>query len=95
MALRNSCCLEDDTCTIEFSSTCGKVLKILPLCTIKVLQMVSAVVKSSSVLVSLVGISPVSWMRRAERMRMILKAERPKRRTDAMMYSPWVFIWEV
>lgn len=77
------------------SSTCGRVLKILPVCTIRVLQMVRAVAKSSSVQMSLVGISPVSRMRRAERMRMILKAERPRRRTDAMMYSPWVFIWEV
>lgn len=52
------------------------MLKILPVCTIRVLQMVRAVEKSSSVQVSLVGISPVSRMRRAERMRMILKAAR-------------------
>ena len=52
------------------------MLKILPVCTNKVLQMVSAVVKSSSVQVNLVGISPVSRIRRAERMRMILKAAR-------------------
>ena len=77
------------------SSTWGKVLKILPVWTIRVLQMVRAVGKSSSVQVSLVGISPVSKMRRAERMRMILKAESPRRRTDAIKYSPWVFIWEV
>ena len=38
--------------------------------------MVRAVVKSSSAQMSLVGISPVSRMRRAERMRMILKAAR-------------------
>ena len=71
------------------------MLKILPVCTIRVLQMVRAVEKSSSVQVSLVGISPVSRMRRTERIRMILKAERPRRRTDAIMYSPWVFICEV
>lgn len=51
-----------------------RVLKILPVWTIRVLQMVRAVEKFSSVQVSLVGISPVSRMRRAERMRMILKA---------------------
>lgn len=77
------------------SSTCGRVLKILPVWTIRVLHMVRAVVKSSYVQMSLVGISPVSRMRRAERMRMILKEERPRRRTDAIKYSPWVFIWEV
>ena len=52
------------------------MLKVLPVCTIRVLQMVRAVEKSSSVQVSLVGISPVSKMRRTERIRMILKAAR-------------------
>lgn len=52
------------------------MLKILPVCTNRVLQMVRAVEKSSSAQVNLVGISPVSKMRRAERMRMILKAAR-------------------
>ena len=94
-ALRNCCCRDEERWPDGVSSTCGRVLKILPVCTIKVLQMMSAVVKSSSVQVSFVRISPVSRIRRAERIRMILKAERPKRRTDAIMYSPWVFIWEV
>ena len=94
-ALRNCCCREEERWPDGVSSTWGRVLNILPVWTIRVLQMVRAVVKSSSVQMSLVGISPVSRMRRAERMRMILKAESPKRRTDAMMYSPWVFIWEV
>ena len=52
------------------------MLKILPVSTIRVLQMVRAVEKSSSVQMSLVGISPDSRMRRTERMRMILKAAR-------------------
>ena len=46
------------------------------MCAIRVLQMVMAVAKSSSVQMSWVGISPVSRMRRAERMRIILKAAR-------------------
>ena len=63
------------------------MLKILPVCTIRLLQMVRAVEKSSSVQVSLVGISPVSKMRRAERIRMILKAARAGKRSR--IPRPW------
>lgn len=73
---RNCCCLEEERWPDGVSSTWGRALKILPVWTIRVLQMVRAVVKSSSVQMSLMGISPVSRMRRAERIRMILKAER-------------------
>ena len=52
------------------------MLKILPVCTVRVLQLVRAVEKFSSVQMKLVRISPVSRMRRAERLRMILKAAR-------------------
>ena len=63
------------------------MLKILPVWTIRVLQMVRAVVKSSSVQMSWVGISPVSRMWRAERMRMILKAARAG--TRSRIPRPW------
>jgi len=50
--MRNICCREEERGPDGLSSTLGKVLKILPVCSIRVLQMVRAVEKFSSVQIS-------------------------------------------
>lgn len=52
------------------------------------IQIVRAVRKSGSVQVRGEERSPVSRMRRAVKIRIIRKVDRPRRRTDATMYSP-------
>lgn len=70
------------------SSTCGRVLKTLSMWTMRTSQIVRAVRKSGSVQVRGEERSPVSRMRRAVKIRIVRKVDRPRRRTDATMYSP-------